>query len=256
MNKIIQEFINNSHSEDVLQELYGISSKEHFDCVFVAPSWPIAKIFGTGQDNISELYQDRFSKSFKIKNGSKTYLYIQLQVGAPNIADFCLSCYRLNCDKYVFIGSAGSLVPEINIGDIVIPETAISGTGATLYLHEQLDKENLFEKTHSSPELNTVLRNICNDLELTVKQAVPISVDSIFCEYQHLDEFRSMGARLIEMECATFFKAIKMIEKQASAILLVSDNSASGQHLVGQSQELRTKYHSVRSQLQNILLSI
>ena len=256
MNKIIQEFINNSHSEDVLQELYGISSKDHFDCVFIAPSWPIEKIFGTGQDNISELYQGRFSRSFRIKNGSKTYLYIQLQMGAPNIADFCLSCYGLNCDKYVFIGSAGSLVPEINIGDIVIPETAISGTGATLYLHEQLDKENLFEKTHSSPELNTVLRNICNDLNLTVKQAVPISVDSILCEYQHLDDFRSMGARLIEMECATFFKAIKMIEKQASAVLLVSDNSASGQHLVGQSQELLTKYHSVRSQLQNILLNI
>ena len=256
MNKIIQEFINNSHSEDVLQEIYGISSKEHFDCVFVAPSWPIAKIFGTGQDNISELYQGRFSRSFRIKNGSKTYLYIQLQVGAPNMADFCLSCYRLNCDKYIFIGSVGSLVPEINIGDIVIPETAISGTGATLYLHEQLDKENLFEKTHSSPEMNAVLRNICNDLNLTVKQAVPISVDSILCEYQHLGEFRSMGARLIEMECATFFKAIKMIEKQASAILLVSDNSASGQHLVGQSKELRSKYHSVRSQLQNILLSI
>ena len=49
---------------------------------------------------------------------------------------------------------------------------------------------------------------------------------------------------------------MKVIGKTASALLVVSDNSAVGQHLVGQGADLRAKYHAVRSQIKDILLRI
>lgn len=256
MNKIIKSFQENTHCSDLLHEIYGISSAEHFDCVFIAPSWPIDKVFDSATTDITEIYSDRFSKSHRIKHNGKSYLYIQLQVGAPNIVDFCLSCHSANCAKFVFVGSVGSLVPELEIGDVIIPTCSISGNGATLYLDDKLSPEKMFERTYSSPELNSELLKVCASVALTTKNAMPISVDSVAGEYAHLDEFRQMGATLIEMETATFFKAMQIIGKPASALLVVSDNSAVGQHLVGRGADLRAKYHAVRSRIKDILLRI
>lgn len=256
MNKIIKSFQENTHCSDLLHEIYGISSAEHFDCVFIAPSWPIDKVFDSATTDITEIYSDRFSKSHRIKHNGKSYLYIQLRVGAPNIVDFCLSCHSANCAKFVFVGSVGSLVPELEIGDVIIPTCSISGNGATLYLDDKLSPEKMFERTYSSPELNAELSIVCASVALTTKNAMPISVDSVACEYAHLDEFRQMGATLIEMETATFFKAMQTIGKPASALLVVADNSAVGQHLVGQGADLRAKYHAVRSRIKDVLLNL
>ena len=256
MNKIVKLFQENTHCSDLLHEIYGISSAEHFDCVFIAPSWPIDKVFDSATTDITEIYSDRFSKSHRIKHNGKSYLYIQLQVGAPNIVDFCLSCHSANCAKFVFVGSVGSLVPELEIGDVIIPTCSISGNGATLYLDDKLSPEKMFERTYSSPELNAELSRVCASVSMPTKDAIPISIDSIACEYAHLDEFRQMGATLIEMETATFFKAMQIIGKPASALLVVSDNSAVGQHLVGQGADLRAKYHAVRSRIKDVLLNL
>lgn len=256
MNKIIKSCQDNISCSDMLQQLYGISSAEHFDCVFIAPSWPIDKVFDSTTTYITEIYSDRFSKSHRIKHNGKTYLYIQLQVGAPNIVDFCLSCHSANCSNFVFVGSVGALVPKLEIGDVIIPTCSISGNGATLYLDDKLNPGKMFERTYSSPELNSYLTRVCTSVGLTAKDAMPISVDSVACEYAHLDEFRQMGATLIEMETATFFKAMTIIGKSASALLIVSDNSAIGQHLVGQGADLRAKYHAARSQIKDVLLKL
>ena len=256
MNKIVKLFQENTHCSDLLHEIYGISSAEHFDCVFIAPSWPIDKVFDSATTDITEIYSDRFSKSHRIKHNGKSYLYIQLRVGAPNIVDFCLSCHSANCAKFVFVGAVGSLVPELEIGDVIIPTCSISGNGATLYLDDKLSPEKMFERTYSSPELNSELLKVCASVALTTKNAMPISVDSVACEYAHLDKFRKMGATLIEMETATFFKAMQIIGKPASALLVVSDNSAVGQHLVGQVADLRAKYHAVRSRIKDVLLNL
>lgn len=256
MNKIIKSFQENTHCSDLLHEIYGISSAEHFDCVFIAPSWPIDKVFDSATTDITEIYSDRFSKSHRIKHNGKSYLYIQLRVGAPNIVDFCLSCHSANCAKFVFVGSVGSLVPELEIGDVIIPTCSISGNGATLYLDDKLSPDKMFERTYSSPELNAELSRVCTSVALTTKNAMPISVDSVASEYAHLDEFRQMGATLIEMETATFFKAMQIIGKPASALLVVADNSAVGQHLVGQGADLRAKYHAVRSRIKDVLLNL
>ena len=256
MNKIIKSCQDNIACVDMLQQLYGISSTEHFDCIFIAPSWHFDKVFDCAASDVSEVYSDRFSNSYRIKHNGKSYLYIQLQVGAPNIVDFCMSCHSANCEQFVFIGSVGSLVPELEIGDVVIPTCSISGNGATQYLDDKITHAKMFERTYSSPELNAKLLEFCASIGLPTKDATPISVDSITCEYAHLDEFRDMGAQLIEMETATFFKAMKIIGKSASALLVVSDNSAVGQHWIGRSDDMRAKYHAVRSQIKDILLQI
>jgi len=257
MNKIVNLFKQYSNTDDVLKLVYGVPSSEHFDCVFVAPVWSVEDIFDLSKINSEFLFKGGLeSIAHKIEANGKKYLHIKLNIGAPNIIDFCLACNDLNCDKFVFIGSAGSLVPEIKIGDVIIPEYSISGEGASLYLYEKLNPSNMYKKAYASSELNQEIRKICDNQNIKTIDAVPISMDSIMCEYQHLSEFKEMGANVIEMETAAFFNAMNAIGKPASAILVISDNSSVGQHLIDSGEDTRKKYRAARTCVQDILLNI
>lgn len=255
MNKLIKSLEKNSLPNDMLKDIYGISDKEYFDCIFIAPSWTPDKIFDE-KVKVKQIFSGRFANTFSIKCNKKNYLFVTLQIGAPNIIDFCLLCYKTHCDNFVFLGSVGALVPEIKVGDVIVPEYVISGNGATLYLHDKLDPKHMFEKIHSTKKLNKQILNVCKNQGIITFNVPVISMDSILSEYLHLDEFRAMGAKAIEMETATFLGCMKIIKKNASAVLVVSDNSATGEHLIGRTEEDKKHYHKARKQVGNILLNM
>ena len=108
MSKLLETFEQNSLPCDLLENVYGISTEEHFDCIFVAPSWTFDNMFGDLQINAEQIFVDRFAKTFKIQHADKKYLLVTLQVGAPNIMDFSLSCYKANCDKFILLVRRGA----------------------------------------------------------------------------------------------------------------------------------------------------
>lgn len=65
-------------------------------------------------------------------------------------------------------------------------------------------------------------------------------------EYTHLEEIKSFGTDLIEMETSTFYEIAKLMELPAIALLVVSDNSAAGVPLVGRSEEIQRIYEYSR----------
>lgn len=166
MNNIIRELKKYSNSNDILKDIYGIDSQEKFDLCIIAPSWRIEKIV---QDKVKFelIYQDQFSVSNRMYINDKKILYVNLQIGSSNIIDFCLCCNSLNCENFIFIGSAGALKQNYQLGDIVIPEYSISGDGASLYLHQTLNPLNLFKKAFPDEELSHKLYNVCEQFKLS-----------------------------------------------------------------------------------------
>lgn len=77
-----------------------------------------------------------------------------------------------------------------------------------------------------------------------LKKAKVFCMDSISCEYSHLDEIKATGAELIEMETSTFYQLADLFDIPAVALLAVSDNSATGMPLLGQSSTQHEKYSS------------
>ena len=65
-------------------------------------------------------------------------------------------------------------------------------------------------------------------------------------EYTHLKEIKTFDTDLIEMETSTFYAIAKLMEKPAIALLVVSDNSATGVPLVGRSEEIQKIYEYSR----------
>ena len=73
--------------------------------------------------------------------------------------------------------------------------------------------------------------------------------DSIFCEYSHLDFIKSFGAKLIEMETSSFYRMAELMEKPSVALLVVSDNSATGDPLLARTPEQIEKHNRVREEV-------
>lgn len=69
--------------------------------------------------------------------------------------------------------------------------------------------------------------------------------------------YQVIGARLIEMETSSFYLMADLLEKPAIALLAVSDNSATGDPLVGRTEEQKRLYDITRKQvIPRILMEI
>ena len=61
-----------------------------------------------------------------------------------------------------------------------------------------------------------------------------------------VDEIKSLGSELIEMETASFMRCMELIDKSYHVLLCVSDNSSCGNALVGRSEEDTNQFHLSR----------
>ncbi len=84
-----------------------------------------------------------------------------------------------------------------------------------------------------------------------------VCTPSIVMEYVHLDEIRSLDTDLIEMETSSFYLMTELFEIPGIALLVVSDNSASGAPLVGRSDAEQERYdHGREVVLPDMILTL
>jgi len=111
--------------------------------------------------------------------------------------DDVLSLGVSKCKYLLFIGSVGSLVEEINIGDLVIPIYSICGDVASRYLNENLE-DDFGKRQESNKNLTQLLikhiQNISNEENVKYHNAVNFSVDTVFGQFPHIDTIKDMGA--------------------------------------------------------------
>lgn len=90
-----------------------------------------------------------------------------------------------------------------------------------------------------------------------IKKASVFCTPSVALEYYHLDEIKEFDTDLIEMETSTFYLMADLLEIQSVALLVVSDNSATGAALVGRTDEEQERYDNGRKVLlPRMILSI
>lgn len=222
---------------------FGVQEATMYDALVIAPGWKPTKLLSNLSFQITELAIHSYISSYLVEKASKKILWIQCSSSAANLMDHLIICAELKFKKLFFIGAVGSLNEQFQVGDICTPSYSISGVYANAYLENQLTDYVPFKKIYPNQAYVDRIISLAKCNGYNVKQGAVYCTDSIALEYMHLEEIRRFQPDLIEMETSTFYLLADLLEVDAIALLVVSDNSILKQPLIGRNKELQEKYN-------------
>ena len=250
MTERLKQILDNLHRYNVNNLAFinfGLDDNVIYDALIIAPSYSPPKIIKDNSYTITELGSQSYCTGYSVEKDDLKIAWIKTAAGGCNMLDYLLICGELQFKKMIFIGAAGALKAEYNIGDICTPTYSIAGTLANTYLKSSIKDYVPFEKIYPNEEYVSTMIELAQDHNYLIKRASVFCTDSIVMEYTHLDEIKSFGTDLIEMETSTFFAIADLMDIPAIALLVISDNSATGIPLVGRSEEMQTIYNHART---------
>ena len=237
---------------------FGLSADKHYDLLVVAPGWKPARIMNGFNVEIVNSAKHSYISGYEVKGDGFLIAWIQTSPGACSLIDELSICAFLDFDKLIFIGAVGSLTKDIGLGELCTPSYSISGNLANGYLMEDINDYKPFGKVYpNDPEFVSDIMGLITEMGYVIKQEPVFCTDSILCEYAHMDFIKSFDVSLIEMETSSFYLMADLLEKPAIALLVVSDNSATGDSLVLRNPEQKAIYNATRFKaIPEILLKI
>lgn len=250
MKQRMREIVDNFHkynSDHMAKLVFGFDEDIVYDALVVAPAFSPENI---GIDKLCEvtlINSSKINESYILRANGKTIAWIKIGQSEGTLIDYLSICSELTVKKMIFIGSAGALKPEFDIGDICTPTYTIAGDNAHSYLKESIKDFVPFEKV-TPPDMQFVDRIVAMEKgkNREIKKTSVFDTPVVSLEYSHLDEIKSFNTDLIEMETAAFYLLADLMENPSVALLIVSDNSSAGVALVGRTPEQTEKYYTSR----------
>lgn len=136
--------------------------------------------------------------------------------GGAEVINLCEELRALGVEEFVFLGLAGSMDSKIQEGELFYVSEAWSGSGLSYYYQPE---ENIIPKRKDLiQKLNTKI----NGLNAPVISVW--STDAPFRETKSLiDYYKSNGAQLVEMECASIYAFANFHQLNAACFVISSD---------------------------------
>ena len=242
----LKQSINKYGDGSKLVNRLGITEEEVTEVVVLAPWWHPNKLYNNYNCKI-ELLSDEFPDVHRITYNNKSFLHIRSYVGATNIGETVLLLSFTKCKRIIFVGSVGSISNDVNIGDLIIPSTSVSGEAFSSYMYETINKESLHKEYHPTKELYDTTTNYLINENINYKDIKVYSVDTIAGQFAHIHEISDLGCKAIEMETSALFSACRVAEKECVALLAVSDNTIQKKSLIsGRTDVDMDIYHKTR----------
>lgn len=245
MTERLKEILGNIYKYNtphMANKVFGFSEEVIYDALVVGPSYSPYKLIEDNTFKVTELNVQSYTAGYLVEKEDIKIAWIKTAAGGCNMLDYLLICGELQFKKLIFVGAVGALNAKYNIGDICTPSYAVAGTLANTYLKQSLKDYVPFEKIYPNEQYINEMISIAKDSSISIKRASVFCTDSIAMEYTHLEEIKSFETDLIEMETSTFYAIGELMEIPAIALLVVSDNSATGEPLVGRNEEIQKKY--------------
>lgn len=225
---------------------FGLSEDIIYDALVVAPSYSPDKVITGDAFTITKMGSQSYCAGYEVRKKDLNIAWIKTAAGGCNMLDYLLICGELRFKKLIFIGATGALKKEFHIGDVCTPSYSVAGTLANTYLKDSIKDYVPFEKIFPDHDYVDRVIRMAKESNYIIRKASVFCTDSIAMEYTHLDEIRSFDTDLIEMETSTFYAIAEQMEIPAIALLVVSDNSATGVPLVGRDEETQKVYEHSR----------
>ena len=242
LRRILETF-HRYNSEHMAMQAFGLDDGTEYDALVVAPSFTPYKLKLDKTCRVTTMREGAYIAGYLVEKDGMKIAWVKIGSSAGNLIDHLAVCAELSFRKVIFIGAVGALKEEFHVGDVCTPSFSISGSAADTYLMKDSIRESmLFEKVVPDPRFADEVIRTGTEKGYTIRKAGVFCTPSIAMEYTHLDEIRSFGTDLIEMETSSFTLMVDLLEKPGIALLVVSDNSAAGTALVGRTEEEQRQY--------------
>jgi purine-nucleoside phosphorylase len=154
-------------------------------------------------------------------------------IGAPLAVMAYERLIASGSQEIILLGLAGSLSPDLKIGQAILVEKAIADEGTSRhYFPGKL-------AFHSSPDLNDRIKRKLTENGLAFSPATAVTTDAPYRETKAwLLRFRKKGAQAVDMETSALFAVASFYRIKASALLIISDELYSGHWRSGFSSSL------------------
>lgn len=253
----IMEKLHYYNSENMACQAFGLAKDVVYDALVVAPSFSPYKLKLDTYCKVTTLKEGAYIAGYLVEKDDLKIAWVKIGSSDANVIDHIAICAELTFQKMIFIGAVGALKESFELGDICTPSYSIASGYANTYLKDSIKDFVPFEKV--IPDMSFIDRVI----RLGKEKGYEIKKSSVFCtasialEYLHLEEIKAFGTDLIEMETSSFYLMADLLEVPSVALLVVSDNSATGAALVGRTEEQQKKYDNGRNViLADMILSV
>lgn len=252
MKKRMIEIMDKFHqynSDNMAYLAFGLDQKEHYDALVVAPSFSPYKLKMDRYCRVTTLKEGAYLAGYLVEKDGLKLAWIKTASSDSNLIDHVAVCAELTFGKMIFIGAVGALKPEFALGDLCTPSYSIAGGFAHTYLKDSIKDFVPFERVEPDMEFVDRIVGIAEESGFELKKASVFCTPSIAAEYYHLEEIKEFDTDMIEMETAALYFMADLLEIPTVALLVVSDNSATGAALVGRTEEEQEKYDYGRNEV-------
>ena len=247
LKKIVDTF-HKYNSEHMATHAFGLRDDVVYDALVIAPSFHPYRLHMEDHCKVTTLKEGAYIAGYLVEKDDLKIIWIKIGSSAGNVIDHMAVCAELQFRQLIFIGAVGALKEEFRLGDVCTPVYSLSGSYADAYLmKDSIGESMLFTKVEPDLKYVDKVVGIGRDLGYEIRKASVFCTPSVALEYTHLDEIRAFDTDLIEMETASFYLMADLFELPAVALLVVSDNSASGVALIGRTEEEQAQYEHGRS---------
>lgn len=167
-----------------------------------------------------------------------TYKGVKISVqgsgmGVPSMGIYSKELYEgYNVNTIIRIGSAGALVDNIKLRDIVV--ASVIDTDSNYFNVNIIDKES---KPIATEELINKLCDISNEKNIDIKVGKVYTSDTFYDKRENLERYANDGSLVAEMETLALYTNAINAKKNAIAMFTVSDRLLLGESLSAEQRE-------------------
>ncbi|MGD9330494.1 MAG: nucleoside phosphorylase [Desulfobacterales bacterium] len=140
-------------------------------------------------------------------------------MGAPQAAMLLEVLSAWGAAHFLFLGWCGSIDPQLQIGDILLPTAAFIDEGTSRGYHDTRDCVHLPEG-----DLHGEVKSVLADQGQPYQEGPVWSTDAVFRETpSKVSAFQRRGALAVEMEISACLTVARLLKVRFAALLVVSD---------------------------------
>jgi len=191
--------------------------------IFLTTIPQIFKAIKDASDDTWRYGQGWYDVLYQENNDPNGYTVFKLSPGSPVICDFTNYICSIKPRRLFYLGLAGTISKEINIGDLVIPTASCRGDGASYYhapnYYPAVASFSIYAKVKG------ILSDLCSKQGVSNYDSITYTIDSLTAETEDLiTKLSDYGIAAIDMETSAFYTMASLNNVDALAILIISDS--------------------------------